>query len=456
MDTQADVPQHQQSPSIDEIIEWNHELSLSLCEVGYTTQFPTADFFASNLYPDSANCNFDSPDLLENAVQDFTAEYQRSIDRIHYMDANKPLLAKTESEVHSRLLEAGKTEKDIGRYVADKTVLRHKIDTLYELQDSSSNIASNSKPAYLYYGSSSNRRFTKTNLPVHGSLAVFREQIKVYLGCIKDVNESLESVFHDSSPWKYKFKPKMQSVKVGEQWRPLETERDYVNLMRQMMNQASAAFHVVLTQKDWPDRMKAKERQGQRNPLQHYTTKYSASEGVESLFDNVDLCNILEQYGRRQVRSADDAALEELATASRALETRAMNKSRVLNNQTSINRNGARRAQSPQAVVPEYGQQLRRGSGDSSYGQAAFSPRKSDQDAPKSSVGQASPFNSQERRASGGFTTSSPPKEPSNPKNANAASEAQCSGLTGTKRVRLTKEEKGLRGSCTKFFPSKK
>lgn len=248
MDGCQNDPKNLQQPTIDDIIEWHHEQSLCLAETGYSTRFPTADFFATDPFPDTTFSDFNDPDILQSAVEDLSAEYQRVINRMEYMKANKPLLIETENEVHRRLLKAGRTEKDIGRYISKGDSLREKIEDLYKVEHRGSESAKNTIIAYIYYGSGFNKRSVKINLPVHGSLAEFRGLVKVYMGCIKDVNEPLNAIYYNDRLWKYQFKSKMKSVKADEKLRPLEIERDYTNLIRQMMSPGSAAFSVVLTQ----------------------------------------------------------------------------------------------------------------------------------------------------------------------------------------------------------------
>ena len=248
MDNQFEIPEVQQPPSIDDIIEWQHEQSLCLAETGYSMQFPTADYFNTDLFPDPISSDYDDPSILEAAVEDFTAEYERVTYRMEYMRANRPLLAETENEVHRRLLKLGKTEKDIGRYISTGASLRTKVEDLYQLQLSQPKSTKNTITAYIYYGSFINKRVAEIKLHVDGSLDEFQDLVKVYMGCLKDSNESLKDIYYEDRPWKYQFKPKMKSVQADEKLIPLEYEKDYTNIIRQMMNPGSAAFKVVLTQ----------------------------------------------------------------------------------------------------------------------------------------------------------------------------------------------------------------
>lgn len=70
------------------------------------------------------------------------------------------------------------------------------------------------------------------------------------------------------------------------------------------------------------------------------------SQDIDSLFDDLDLVKVLEGYGRGVVKDADEGALQELATAYDTLETE---RSRLLNDRKRVDRDTARRAQSPGA-----------------------------------------------------------------------------------------------------------
>ncbi|KAL8937105.1 MAG: hypothetical protein Q9211_003857 [Gyalolechia sp. 1 TL-2023] len=433
MDSHQKGPNRQQPPSIDDIIEWQHEQSLCLGESGYSTRFPTADFFATTPIANTSSGHFNDPELLERAAEDLTTEYERVIHRMEYMKANKPLLVEAENEVHRRLLKAGKTERDIGRYISKGTSLRHKIDDLYDLQDPGSRQEKNTVPALIYYGSSSNRRQTRMNLPIDASLAVFRDLVKVYLGCIKDVNESLESIYHEQRPWKYKFKSTMESVPIEEGLLPLEMEHDYTNLIRKMKSPGSSAFILILTQEDWPG-----EKKTGQNRTQTYERKHNSpasdcmDDGIESLFDDVDLVNVLDMYGKGQVRGADEEALEELARAAQGLE------------RERADRDRAKRAWSTQATVSGHGHQLQRGGPGASQSQATSPPGRAHQGTPGSSP--PAPQNHRGNRS---------PPPPRAQGNAAAAPSVPHSGPSSKKHVHPTKNPE-QRSSTTKLFPSKK
>ncbi|KAI4174270.1 MAG: hypothetical protein LQ343_002408 [Gyalolechia ehrenbergii] len=439
MDSNQGVPNSQQPPSIDDIIEWQHEQSLCLGETGYNTRFPTADFFATTPIANAPARDFDDPDLLENAVEDFTTEYERVIHRMEYMKANKPLLIETENEVHRRLLKAGKTQQDIGRYISKGTSLRHKIDDLYDLQDRDSRSERNTLPALIYYGSVFNKRKTTINLPVDVSLAVFRDLVKVYLECIKDVNESLESIYYEDRPWKYQLKSTASSVQVDETVLPLEIEYDYTNLVRKMKSPGSSAFILVLTQEDWPGEKKTQRKRTQLYEEQNGNPPPDRmDDGIESLFDEVDFANDLAMFSRGQVQLADEEALEELARAAQDLDRERMDRDR------------AKRKQITPAPVSAHRHQLQWGSRGASQGQAASPPGKGYRGTP-----QSSPPASQSPTVSGGNRSPPPPRAHGIAAASSPTPSAPHSGPSTKKRVHFTKE-KEQRTSTTKFFPSKK
>lgn len=248
MESQYNNSKGQQPPSVDDIIEWHHEQSLCLGETGYTTQFPTADFFNTAPITNALSGYLDTSELLERVAQDYTTEYECVMHRMEYMKANKSLVIEAENEVRRRLLKAGKTEKDLGRYISKGASLRDQIGDLYDLQNRNPKPERNTIPAFIYYGSVSNKRQARVNLPVDASLALFKDLVKVYFQCLKDIKESLESIYHEDRPWKYKFKSRTELVQMDESLLPLEMEHDYKNLIRKMKSPGSSAFVLILTQ----------------------------------------------------------------------------------------------------------------------------------------------------------------------------------------------------------------
>lgn len=249
-DIQQDNTEGQQPPSVDDIINWHIEQSINLGTIGWTMNFPTADFFKDfDPAPFAEAATFDGDidtDILDAALHEFAAEQERLIDRMNVMEANRPLLEATELEVHRRLLQAGKTQQDIDHYIREKTRLGRKIEDLYRLQypDPPKNYVE----AFINYGPAHNRRSAEINLDINGSLANFESSIKITLECFRDMWEPLASVHHEGSSWKFQWKPKDKSGKTEEKWFPLETERDYKDLIRQATSPSKEQYTPVLTQ----------------------------------------------------------------------------------------------------------------------------------------------------------------------------------------------------------------
>ncbi|KAI4126224.1 MAG: hypothetical protein LQ338_003848 [Usnochroma carphineum] len=316
--------------------------------LGYSSDFPSADFFDTNpdCYADATAFD-DESNVLDAALADFDAERQRVKDRMEYMNANNALRAEAELEVHRRLRQAGKTEKDINQYISEKVCLRVKIQDLYNLENP--HPTKNTVEAYIHYGPSNNRRSAGINLHANGSLAEFKDSVKIYLDCLRDTWEPLESVYQGDRPWKYKWVPKKGSrkAKKKEGLRPLEMERDYQILIQQLRSGGRTEFNVVLSQGGRPEPSDAKKDSTQKvEGAGKDGSQDRMSQDIDSLFDDLDLVKVLEGYGRGVVKDADEGALQELATAYDTLETE---RSRLLNDRKRVDRDTARRAQSPGA-----------------------------------------------------------------------------------------------------------
>lgn len=190
-------------------------------------------------------------------------------------------------------------------------------------------------------------------------------------------------------------------------------------------------------------------------------------DGMDSLFEDVNLLNDLEMLGRGQIQFANEKALEELAAAGRALTAKQLERSRAVNGQRRANRDKAKRAQSPNNLVPGYGHQSRRDSRGASQGQAASPSRRSHQVAEESSTSQisgtlqgattaTSTLATQNRRASGAGKSTSSPRMLGNAGEASPTAAVQHAGSSLKERIRFPQEDRILRNSITRFYPSKK
>ncbi|KAL8699114.1 MAG: hypothetical protein Q9201_006183 [Fulgogasparrea decipioides] len=335
----------QQQPTTDEIIDWHLDQSLYFGESGCTTSFPTAHFFknddevrtdvnigvtdscstSNDLFEDVMMHDDDWPELLENAVADFTSEFDRVKSRAEYMQAHRPLLVETHNEVHRRLMTAGMMQGDIDRYSTTQAGLRQKISHLFDLENGNSKPTQNSISGHICYGSAYDSCRAEINLNTEGTLGELNTCLKVYLESLKDPFTKLEEIYYEDRSWKYHLRSVVESKKVRDKFVALITQQDYEIMIQEVLKYGG---DLLLTQ-DWLDPCRrglgegSEEQQG--NELHQ-----GSPQGVESLFDEVDMYRDLERYGRGELRSADQADLDELAAAARALaeEEEAMEVSR--------------------------------------------------------------------------------------------------------------------------------
>lgn len=353
------VPKEQLPPSVNDIIGWLTEQSIDQGTIGWTTNFPEADFFAKNW---DAHWTFhanttpfhkdDIPDMLEAALRKSDAEEERSIDRTEYMKANPALLTETELEIDRQLLQAGKTQQNIDSYNLDEDTLGRKIEDLYRIQHPDP--PKNYVEGYFYYGPTVARRSAPINLSINDSLGEFESGIKEYIDCLRNKWERLEAIYNEDSPWKYRWVPEDKSVKIKEVWFPLETDRDYKNLIRHAISPGKASLHLLLIQKEGP-------KSAQNNGTQEVTKDSEDPAAPKKWWEDDDAWDLADQGpidGWERFDLVDDwepgsafdkaylKAVEEMATdATRKTdEAREMERYRALNDQKRVESNTARQA----------------------------------------------------------------------------------------------------------------
>ncbi|KAL8734100.1 MAG: hypothetical protein Q9181_003308 [Wetmoreana brouardii] len=361
----------QQQPTTDEIIDWHLEQSVYFGESGCTTSFPTAQFFKNNdearidvnvavtdgcsasndLLEDVMMHEDDWPETLRHAVADFTSEFDRVEGRAEYMQAHKPLLVETHNEVHCRLTAAGMTQGDIDRYSTTQAGLRQKISYLFDLENGISKPTQNVLSGHICYGSASDSRRAEVNLNTKGSLGEFETCVEVYLKSLKDPFTKLEEIYYEDRKWKYRLRPVVVSKEVRDRFVQLVTQRDYEIMIREVLR---CGGDLLLTQEDWLDPPETGVGEGSEEDQENETYQPSP-QGVDTLFDDMDLYRDLERYGKGDLKSADQAELDELAAAARVLaeEEEAMEVSRARHDQARVAHDAARRAQRAESQVRE-------------------------------------------------------------------------------------------------------
>ncbi|KAL8949923.1 MAG: hypothetical protein Q9222_004012 [Ikaeria aurantiellina] len=334
--------EEQTPPSIDDIIQWNLEQLHFLGDLDFSTNFPTIDFFdhAFESTPLGGKEIEDDGDEVEVALKEINADYERVEARMQYMQKHETLLKDTEKEVHRRLLVAGKPRGDIENLVKNGTSLRQQISELHNLQTQHGKKRSNTVAASIHYGPMSSRRKAGVYLPICGTLAEFERMARVYLGNLKSSYEKIEEIYHEGQAWAYLLKRKPRVAGGGSgKYVKLETEADYRHLIVQM-TRPGELVNLVLTQEGWP--VKTEPDQGRKKRMQQRG-------GVDSLFDDIDLCRDLENFGKGQIRAAKESDLEKFAAAAEKLRIQKkkrddMQTSRARHDQERVEHDRSRRA----------------------------------------------------------------------------------------------------------------
>lgn len=184
-----------------------------------------------------------------------------------------------------------------------------------------------------------------------------------------------------------------------------------------------------MTQEDWPG-----EKKTQQKPVAVYEGHNESSlpsledDGIESLFESMDLANDLKLLSIGLVQGAEEEDLEELGRAAQNLAREKADRDRAMRIRSKL-------------------QSSNRGAGQS---QASSPSSKGDRKTP-----QSSPPASQSRKASSANQSSSPPRAHGNA-SASPPNPSPPRGGTGTKQQVHPTKEQGQRSSTTKHFPSPK
>ncbi|KAL8990400.1 MAG: hypothetical protein Q9177_000942 [Variospora cf. flavescens] len=354
MDSPRNSSGAQRTPSINDIIDWHVDQSINSGRLGYSTNFPTGDFFDVDPGCFAAKTEpFDSEDvsvIMETALNDFIAEHGRAIEHAEYMNTHPELLVEAENEVNRRLAQAGRAQQKVDSYASGEGILRRKTEDLYKLENAGPG-KTNVVAATLYYGPPDDRHRADINLHIHGSLAELKSSAKTYLDCIREPGEPLETIYDEDAPWKYKWKPKDKAVKVKEEWFPLESERDYRILIQQATSASREPFSVVLMQELRPapanakkDTQAAIDIQEDQPQDQDEFPPPMPSDMHYFFDDDFDLDRDLEACDvEGSISGKYEAEFEQLADAYKARKEREA--SRVLNDQKRVDHDTARQAQ---------------------------------------------------------------------------------------------------------------
>ena len=206
-------------------------------ELGFTMgSYRDEDFFKQWADVSDLQEAFSRENCAQEAMEQLHEEAVRLQQRMIIMRANPNLLAQTEIEVQRRLLQAGKSEPNIERYVKSKVPLRQKIVILNKLEHRTEPREPDGVTAWVYLGPDLERKIF-VNLPIKASLS---EVCRLLEGIKKTEMTSLgypptatQSVDGESE-WKYHLIDKNQSVLVTKDPVRLLTDADYRKMIAQI------------------------------------------------------------------------------------------------------------------------------------------------------------------------------------------------------------------------------
>lgn len=226
-----------ESPTVQDFIEWHEEQAFRLGELGFTMgSYRDEDFFKQWADVSDLQEAFSRENCAQEAMEQLHEEAIRLQQRMIIMRGNPNLLAQTEIEVQRRLLQAGKSEPNIERYVKSKVSLRQKIVILNKLEHQTEPREPDGVTAWVYLGADLERKIF-VNLPIKASLSeVCRllEGIKKtempFLGYPPTGTQSVDAV----SEWKYHLIDKNKSALVNKDPVRLLTDADYRKMIAQI------------------------------------------------------------------------------------------------------------------------------------------------------------------------------------------------------------------------------
>ena len=335
-------------PSVEDIIDWNLEQALFTGEHGFTTDFPDPESIVSawrnaNIDPskDLTLHESDLPEILRDAVDHLTSDYDRTVEQNAYLKANRNKRAETQQKVHERLMAAGNTKRDIERMKARKETLRKRIIQLHEVENGPTERPKQTVKACIVYGHLSNRRRADIALNPEGSLGDFEDSVKTYLECLKSPYSKLEEIYHETRYWKYRLSPRKISRVVKEGFFELGTQRDYENMIRIFLQHGGRLY---LTQEDYLDNLALNTSKDSSAEAELVVPREPSSGGIEALLENVEMRDMA-KWVTGEFKAADDAALEAFAAEVRDFENAEdMQTARIRNDQARVAHDKARRA----------------------------------------------------------------------------------------------------------------
>lgn len=276
MDHAVAVLRGEAQPTVQDIISWIEEEAFRMGSLGFRHGYSNPSDIFSKFSMSSSVGDLDEWDRLENCattamrgIHDEIISMQRRMQimkahrggihdeiasreqhRMQVMNANAPLLARTEAWVNCELRKAGKSQADIDGYSKSQGRLREKVLDLYNLKhphlDPPAGV-----PAVLYLGPKFERK-VKVGLPIKASLAEVCELLDRV--CASD--DYLSLGWHEPSTltgegkkiWKYHLVDQEQMKLIRPDSTRLLSDADYNHLIRQFKRKRGVySRYAVLT-----------------------------------------------------------------------------------------------------------------------------------------------------------------------------------------------------------------
>lgn len=235
-------------PTVQDFIEWYEEQASRMGDLGFTMgSYQNKDFFKQWENVNDLKEAFSLENCAQEAMEQMYADVTQLQQRMNIMQSNPSLLAITESEVHRRLLQVGKSDPKIELWVKSQTSLRNKIVRLHKLEHRTKTRAPDGVTAWVYMGVHLEQKII-VNLPINASLC--------------EVCRLLEGIGKTEMPFVEKFPTGTRSIDAGNVWKyhlvdkdrslrnqtptKLYSDNDYHNLIAQISRQGGPVAVITL------------------------------------------------------------------------------------------------------------------------------------------------------------------------------------------------------------------
>lgn len=235
-------------PTVEDFIEWYEEQASRTGDLGFTTgSYHTKDFFKQWENVNDLKEAFSLENCAQEAMEQMHADVSQLQQRMTIMESFPRLLAFTESEVHRRLLQIGKSDPKFELWVKSQTSLRNKIVRLHKLEHRTKIRAPDGVTAWVYMGVRLERKII-VNLPINASLCEVCRLLegigKTEMPFVENFPTGTRSIDADNV-WKYHLINKDRSLR-NQIPTKLYSDNDYHNMIAQITRQRAPVAVITL------------------------------------------------------------------------------------------------------------------------------------------------------------------------------------------------------------------